>query len=213
MKTGKVEVVFVVDRSGSMGINNRREEVVSEFNNFIRDQKKVEGECLVSFYQFDDVFENVYLLEDIHSIKEMTQEDFVPRGSTSLYDAIGKTINEVGERLKNTDEAERPEKVFISIITDGGENTSKEFKKNDVKELISRQETKYNWTVLFLSEDLEAVEDARSFGNMSNVRRSASVGSAMNKMSGYMSYARSADLNATMDSFEVETEEKEKNSK
>lgn len=193
MKKGKLEVVFVIDRSGSMGMGNKVEETMKAYNDFIEDQKKLDGECYVTFYRFDDEFEKVFELKDIQKLSPVEYDLIQPRGMTSLYDAIGKAINDVGNRLRDTDESERPEKVLLSVITDGGENNSSEFKKSDVKEMIERQENKYNWTITFLSEDLSAVNDSRTFmSNTSNTMGVGTMSKGLNKMSGYTTMLRSS---------------------
>lgn len=191
MKKGKTEVIFLIDRSGSMGMGKSRKEVVSGFNNFIKEQKKIDGECYVSFYQFDDKFEHIFVGIPLAKVKEMTRKDFRPRGTTALYDAICKTINLEGLRFDSLPATEKPEKVFLLIITDGMENASVQFSKNDVMSMIRRQENEWNWSVVFLSSDLNAVDEAHDYISHGNVMKTDSIFEAMSTTSLFMQQARS----------------------
>jgi len=205
MKKDKVELIFLVDRSGSMNFNNRKEQVVSEFNKLIKKQRELDGECLISFFQFDDEFEKVFETKNLKDVELMKQVDFVPRGMTALYDSIVKCINNTGERLKNTKESERPEKVIVAVITDGEENASTENDYSNVKEVIQHQEDKYNWSVVFLSEDLQAVEDSQRMFRSSNTMGVASVGKGVSNVSNYLYSMRSSgDYSQTLDSVKDE---------
>lgn len=228
MKEGKVEVVMVLDRSGSMdmptgsafkpitstgglSLNTRATDLIEEYNKFIEEQKKVEGECYITVYRFDNEIERIVDMEDVHQMERIGYDMIEPRGSTSLYDAIGEAINDVGKRLSETDESERPEKVVVGIITDGGENSSVKFTHKEISELIKHQEEKYNWSVLFLSEDISAVNDASRYMNtISNTSSVHSVSHAMNKMSDYTRKLRSSEnYNMTLADVDEETEETE----
>ena len=207
MKAEKTEATFIIDRSGSM--SPKVEQVVSGFNVFINEQKKLAGECFITFTQFDDVYEVVYENKNVNDVEMMTQADFEPRGMTALYDAIGKTINVLGERYREMEESDRPDNVILGIITDGGENASQEFTKNRIKEMIEHQEEKYNWNIIFLSEDLEASEDSKGFMRGVNTMNVSSISDGMSKMSGYVSYSRRFDSNATLEDSEKYNTEKE----
>src|SRR5690606_29825645 len=111
MKNDLTEIVVIMDRSGSMA--TIRKDVIGGFNTFIESQKEVPGFANVSLYLFDDLYETVYEETDLHFVPKLTESTFVPRGSTSLFDAIGKTINSVGERLSKIKEENRPSKVMI----------------------------------------------------------------------------------------------------
>lgn len=209
MKSKKTEATFIIDRSGSM--TSKKEQVVSGFNAFIKEQNKLEGECFVTFTQFDDVYEVVYENKNVNNIKLMTQADFAPRGATALYDAIGKTINMLGKKYNEMKESDRPDNVILGIITDGRENASQEFTKDKIKEMIEHQEKKYNWNIIFLSEDLHASEDSKGFMKGANTMNVNNISDGMSKMSDYVSYSRSFDINATLeDSEEYNSETKDK---
>lgn len=119
------DITVVLDRSGSMSAV--REDTIHGFNQFLRDQQKVPGEATITLNQFDDIFEHVLKASRIADAKPLDDRTFVPRGFTALLDAIGRSINETGERLKNMGEDQRPGKVVFVILTDGHENYSKLF--------------------------------------------------------------------------------------
>lgn len=156
MKKGYSEIVFILDRSGSMA--GRENDVIGGFNSFIDEQKKVEGEASVTYIQFDDRYEKLYECVPINCVARLTKDIYVPRGMTALHDAICKTVKQVGERLAKTPENERPENVIVVIVTDGMENDSKEFKLRDVKRICDHQQTKYNWKFIYLGANQDAFE-------------------------------------------------------
>lgn len=174
------EVICLIDRSGSMA--NIREETLSGFNNFLKEQKEIVNEDKISLYLFDDQYDIIYENLSIQDAPEFTKEVFVPRGWTSLYDAMGKTINSVGERLANLPEKERPEKVLFVIITDGVENTSKEFKKEAIREMVTHQTNVYKWQFLFLAANQDAFLGADSIGTKNGYQFSTKVGSTTNML-------------------------------
>lgn len=162
MKDGLTELVFILDRSGSMrGLEN---DTIGGFNSMIEKQKAEEGEAFVTTVLFDDKYEMLHDHVLINSVGELTSREYYARGMTALLDAVGRTINSVGERLANTPEDERPEQVIFVITTDGFENASREFKKKQVREMIEHQQTKYSWTFMFLGANMDAVSEAESLG-------------------------------------------------
>lgn len=209
MKAEKTEVTFIIDRSGSMSQGNKVEQVVGGFNAFIKEQKELDGECFVTFTQFDDVYDVVYQNKHIDDVDLMTQADFQPRSMTALYDAIGKTINVLGNRYRKLKEEDRPDNVILGIITDGGENASQEFTKDMIKEMIQHQEEKYNWNIIFLSEDIEASEDSKGFMRGVNTMNVGNISDGISKMSDYVSYSRKFDNKATLEDSEKYNTKKE----
>lgn len=176
MKKGKSEIILILDRSGSM--EDIKTDMEGGIKTYIEEQKKLSGECYVSLYQFDTDYDPVFEYTDIKYVKPIS---LIPRGGTALLDAIGKTINSVGERLAKTPENDRPEVVIISIITDGEENSSKEWNLVKIKELIKHQTDKYNWKFIFLGADQDAIQSGTSMGfargsSMSFTKSSAGVG-------------------------------------
>jgi len=126
MKNNLTEIVFILDRSGSMcSLVN---DTIGGFNSFIEDQKQEDGEALLTTILFDDQYEILHNGVNIKTVKPMTTKEYSARGMTALLDAIGKTINTVGDRFNKLDEDNKPSKVIFVITTDGQENQSKEFK-------------------------------------------------------------------------------------
>lgn len=162
MKKGYVDINVVLDRSGSM--DSVLEPTISGYNEFLNSQKGQAGEAKFTLAQFDDVYEIVYAGVSVEDVPELDRKTFVPRNTTALNDAIGKTITETGNRLNAMRENERPEKVIFVIITDGGENASKEYNSDKVQEMITHQRNKYNWEFIFIGANQDAIATAKGFG-------------------------------------------------
>jgi len=152
MRKNYTKIVFVVDRSGSM--SKIKSDMEGGFKTFIAEQKKAKlGKCDVSVYQFDDHYEAVFENKDIADVPEY---NLIPRNMTALYDAVGKTINTVGDQLAKLHEDDRPDRVMMVIITDGLENSSQEFTAQKVQELVKQQTNKYNWQFTYLGSNQDA---------------------------------------------------------
>ncbi len=181
-KPNSCELVFVIDRSGSM--TTIRNDMEGGFKTLIEDQRKVPGSCAVTLVQFDDQYEVVYTARAIDSVAPMSLE---PRGSTALFDAIGRTINATGARLGTLAEHDRPSKVIFVVITDGQENASREYNHARVTEMIKHQRDKYAWDFVFLGADENAIGVATSMGInnaaqfMANAAGSAALYSSVSK--------------------------------
>jgi uncharacterized protein YegL len=158
----KTDITIILDRSGSM--ESVKSDTIGGFNRFLSEQQKVEGEASISLVQFDDQYETVYIDKDINSADKLTEDTFRPRGMTALYDAVGRTINSVGQRLAETDEAERPDKVIFVILTDGFENASREFSAVKINRMITHQKEKYSWEFVFIGANQDAVLSAKAIG-------------------------------------------------
>ena len=181
MKKGYSDITIVLDRSGSMA--SVIQDTIGGFNTFLKEQKEGSEEATINLYQFDDKYDVVYENKKIASAKDLTDKTFVPRGSTALYDAIGKTIVTLGEKYSNMKEDDRPERVFFVIITDGEENASKEYAFDRVKELIEHQKEKYSWQFVFLGSDFSAVTMAGNIGiGVSNSAAYANTSKGNSKM-------------------------------
>lgn len=124
----------------------------------------VAGTASITLVLFDDKYEMIHDNVDIQKVNNLTESTFVPRGSTALLDAIGRTINEVGARLNKTDEDKKPEKVMVCILTDGMENASREFTNDKINEMINHQRNKYLWEFSFLAANQDAFSTARKMG-------------------------------------------------
>lgn len=162
MKQGLTHIIFVVDRSGSMsGIAT---DMIGGYNEFIKKQKETPGECFVSFYQFDDVYEPVFERVALVEVKDLDANTYVPRNMTALYDAIGKTANNYGEYLASLKEEERPERILFVTITDGLNNASREFTLEQVRNIIKHQTEAYKWDFVFLGSNIDAWDAGASLG-------------------------------------------------
>jgi len=139
------------------------QDTIGGFNSFIEQQCKFEGETLLTTVLFDDKYEVLWNGKDANNGR-LTDKDYYVRGSTALLDAIGKTILDVGYRLANTKEEQRPCNVIFVITTDGMENSSREFSYAKIKELIHHQQEKYNWEFIFMGANIDATKEAGSLG-------------------------------------------------
>lgn len=162
MKKDLTELVFILDRSGSM--SGLETDTIGGFNSMIEKQKKEPGEALVSTVLFDH--ERIVLHDrcKVQDVKPMTDQDYSVRGSTALLDAIGFSIHHIGNIHKYAREEDIPEHTIFVITTDGMENASGHYDSDRVKQMIERQKSKYGWEFLFLGANIDAVETARSFG-------------------------------------------------
>ncbi|MBN8210169.1 VWA domain-containing protein [Bacillus sp. NTK071] len=161
MKKGLTEVVFLLDRSGSMA--GLELDTIGGFNGFVRKQCEEEGETLLTTVLFDDQYEVLWDGVDATKVV-LTDQDYYVRGMTALLDAVGKTVVTVGKRLSETPEHRKPEKVIVVITTDGMENASLEYTHEKVKELIEHQRESYNWEFIFLGANIDASKEAANIG-------------------------------------------------
>ena len=159
MRSDLTDITLVVDRSGSM--QKIREDAEGGVNTFIQEQAKHPGEALLTLVQFDTEYEFVHRGMPIKQVPPYT---LVPRGNTALLDAVGRAINETGERLAKMAEDVRPGLVVFVITTDGLENSSKEFSKAQIKEMIVRQQSAYKWQFIFLGANQDAFAEAGAMG-------------------------------------------------
>ena len=162
MKKNLTELVFILDRSGSM--SGLETDTIGGFNAMIEKQKNAPGEALVSTVLFDHLRIVLHDRSNIQDIKLMTDEDYTVRGSTALLDAIGFSIHHIGNVHKYAREEDIPEHTIFVITTDGMENASGHYDSDRVKQMIERQKSKYGWEFLFLGANIDAVETARTFG-------------------------------------------------
>ena len=162
MRDDLTDINIVLDRSGSM--QSVRTDTIGGFNTFLKSQKEAAGEATLTLAQFDDRYETVHDGKNIQDIPELTMETFIPRGWTALLDAIGRTINSTGARLAAMPEEERPGRVIFVILTDGYENYSKEFKKEQINEMIEHQTDVYQWDFVFLGANQDAIQTGVGMG-------------------------------------------------
>ena len=161
MKNNLTELVFILDRSGSM--SGLEGDVIGGFNSMIQKQKAEEGEALVTTVLFDDRVETVYDSEPIGSIPAMDGKTYYVRGCTALLDAVGSTILKVSNRQDKLEAGKKADKVIFVITTDGLENASREFSRRQVKNLIDSK-TEAGWEFIFLGANMDAVDEAEKIG-------------------------------------------------
>ena len=159
MKEGLTEIISLVDRSGSM--QSILDDAIGGFNTFLAAQQRQPGEAKLSLILFDHEYQVVHQAVDIQQVEPLNQDTYVPRGSTALLDAVGKTIDAVGERLAATAESEKPSQVIVTILTDGYENASQTYSKPKVAEMIQHQTEKYNWAFEFQAANMDAFAAAK----------------------------------------------------
>ena len=162
MKKGLTELVFILDRSGSMA--GLESDTIGGFNAMIEKQKKADGTAYVSTVLFNVERKVIHDRVSLHKIAPMTDNDYQVGGGTALLDAIGRAIHHIGNVHKYAREEDRPEKTLFVIITDGMENASREYSAKEIKQKIERQKSKYGWEFLFLGANIDAVETAKHFG-------------------------------------------------
>lgn len=162
MRKNLTEIVFILDRSGSMcGLEK---DTIGGFNSLIQRQKQEEGTALVSTVLFDDNAEVLHDRVPIQQIQTMTEKEYYVRGCTALLDALGGAIHHIGNVHKYAREEDRPEKTLFIITTDGMENSSRKYSFDKVRRMVERQKSKYGWEFLFLGANIDAIDVARQCG-------------------------------------------------
>ena len=166
MKKGLTELVFILDRSGSM--RGLEADTIGGFNALLEKQKKEAGEALVSVVLFDDRFEVLYDRMDIRKVEPMNDRQYYVRGCTALLDALGGAIHHIGNIHKYARHDDVPEKTLFIITTDGMENASRQYSYDQVRMMVERQKDTYHWEFLFLGANMDAIKVARRFGIQAN---------------------------------------------
>lgn len=159
MNDNLTEIAFILDRSGSM--ESMIEPAISGFNRLLREQQQVTGSARFTLVLFDDQYETPVQSLPIAEVVELDTTTYVPRGSTALLDAIGRTIDELGAKLAAIPEPERPGQVIVAILTDGMENASTCFSWRQISTRIRHQTEAYQWKFLFLGANQDAIATAR----------------------------------------------------
>jgi hypothetical protein len=191
-------IALVVDRSGSMA--SIKTDMEGGLKTYLEEQAALPGKCLVDLTIFDTDIDQVYTGRPVGS----ATVGIVPRGATALLDAIGKTVVSLGERLAKLSEDDRPEHVIVATITDGYENSSREFTHGTLQQLIEEQQAKWNWKFVFLGAGLDASKQGAGMGmakGMSSHYAPTSAGVAMGtqSLSNYTSAVRGGDQDAKLD--------------
>ena len=162
MRNNTTELVFILDRSGSM--SGLEKDTIGGFNSMIEKQKKEDGKCYVSTLLFDDKCDVLHDRVELQNIPLMTEKDYYVRGSTALLDALGGAIRHIGNIHKYARPEDVPENTIFVITTDGMENASHKYSSDEIKKMVERQKNKYGWEFMFLAANIDAVETARGFG-------------------------------------------------
>jgi len=157
-----VNIIAILDRSGSM--SSIIDDAIGGFNTFLENQKSIKGLANMSIMLFDTQFDIITDKLKIQDVLPFTKKPYVPRGGTSLYDAIGKTIDGEIENLSTLPKKERPEKTLCVILTDGEENSSREYHKEKINKMINDMRENFNWEFLFLAANQDACLTAEGLG-------------------------------------------------
>jgi uncharacterized protein YegL len=162
MSKGYTEIVYILDRSGSMG--GLEADTIGGFNSMMEKQKKTGEKAVVSTVLFDDECEVLHDRISIDRVEKMTDEDYYVRGCTALLDAVGGAIHHIGNVHKYARPEDRPEKTIFVITTDGMENASSHYSYDKVQKMVKRQQKKYGWEFIFIGANIDAYAEAQRFG-------------------------------------------------
>lgn len=162
MKKGLTELVFILDKSGSM--HGLEGDTIGGYNSLLEKQKKEPGSANVTTVLFSSDIRLLYDRVPIDSVPALTDKEYTTGGMTALLDAVGTTVDRLAQVEKQLADDQKAEKVIIAIITDGFENASREYRYETLKRLIEHQKNKYDWEFLFLGANMDAVAEASHFG-------------------------------------------------
>ena len=202
MNDNRTDLIILVDRSGSM--SSVVEETVAGTNRYFHEQREIPGECFIHLYRFDNEWERVLQGVNLVGLADISRQDIEPRGWTALFDAIAATISDMGNYYRALPEGQRPSKVLMVILTDGEENSSKEFRAHQVKEMIKHQTDKYNWQVTFIGANQDAVLAGDTVGiglgqSLNFAANARGVGNAYTSISSATSRFRKGDKTSNVD--------------
>ena len=201
------DITMILDRSGSMG--RIHEQVIRSFNDFLAEQKAVEGEAKISMIQFDNQYEVNYEGVDIQKAEDLNTQTYEPRGMTALNDAIGRTITNMKVRLKDTND-----NVVVVITTDGMENASVEYRRSQIREMIKECEEKLGWKFMYLAADDASFDEYEGMGmergrSFKSGRGRRGYDNAAKLMSAKIAGYRSHEMDEYLDFTEKERQEAE----
>jgi uncharacterized protein YegL len=193
------EICVIIDRSGSM--SGRQDDTIGGFNAFLKQQKELPGEANMTIVLFDDQYEVLTASQPIKDVADLTEKTYFVRGQTRLNDSVGKAMTDLEIHLAAIPEQDRPSKVIVAILTDGGENDSREFDHAKIVELIQRQRDIYDWEILFLAAGQDAWNAGVSLGINMAIKGVMFTNSTKNVQAAYASVStkvcglrRSADM-------------------
>jgi len=162
MRDDLTAILMILDRSGSMMA--LADDTVGGFNHFVTQQKQEPGDAMVTLVLFNHEYEAVYNARPLSQVEPLTVKTYNPGGNTALLDAIGRGVHDLGQKLASMDEKDRPGKVIVVIMTDGQENASREYKREQIRKIIEEQTNAYNWSFLFLGANIDAFAEAGGLG-------------------------------------------------
>ncbi|KIL50700.1 hypothetical protein KP77_13200 [Jeotgalibacillus alimentarius] len=162
MKKGLTELVFILDKSGSM--SGLESDTIGGYNSMLEKQIMIKGDCNITTILFDHTYELLHDRMDIREVSPLKEKDYQIGGSTALLDAVGRTLHKMINVQKVAETDARTEKVMFVMITDGEENSSREYSAGTIKALIEQQKTEYGWEFVFLGANLDAVKTADRYG-------------------------------------------------
>lgn len=162
MKKDLTELIFILDRSGSMG--GLESDTIGGYNAMLKKQMGAEGSAYITTVLFDDEYELLHDRINLKGVKPITEKEYFVRGTTALLDAVGKSIQKIVNVQRNTSDDEKAEKVLFVITTDGLENASREYSYTKVRAMIEKQKSRYGWEFIFLGANIDAVSEAEKFG-------------------------------------------------
>jgi len=166
MQKNLTELVFILDRSGSMG--GLESDTIGGFNSMLKKQQAQDGECRITTILFDGEYEVLHDRLDLKAVCPITENEYFVRGNTALLDAVGKTINKINNAQRQSKPEYQADKVLFVITTDGMENASREFNYSQIKSMIEKQKNDNNWEFIFLGANIDAVDVANRFGIAKN---------------------------------------------
>lgn len=201
MKKGLTELVFILDRSGSM--SGLESDTIGGFNSMLQKQNKEEGEANVTTVLFDDQIEIIHDRFPIEVVRPLNEADYYVRGCTALLDAVGSTVKKIENIQTRLPEELRAEKVIFVITTDGQENASQEYSANMVKKMIEKNQEK-GWEFLFLGANIDAVQEAEKIG----IRRTHAASYKNDSRGVQLNYQATANVISYMRSSKSSMEEK-----
>lgn len=175
MNNNLTEIVFILDRSGSM--DHLTYQTIEGFNSFLKEQKAVEGDAVLTTILFDDRYEILHNHRDLQLVDPITTRDYYTRGTTALLDAIGKTVTMVDARIRRLNDSKKPDKVLFVITTDGMENASIEYTADYIKEMVLHHTKDQGWQFIFLGANIDSITVGNNLGiNLSANYSANSVG-------------------------------------